>query len=433
MTKKLSVWAIVLSVLILWAPATQGARVTPPAQPSPTPARLVYIESNIGHLNGQNSVVAFERDDLGQLSTVGAYLTGGTGVHPTEATLFNLATTLGPFDSDQEIIIDKAGKHLFAVNSGSDTIAVFDINPNGSLTPVKGSPFPSGGVNPVSLGLVSNDGILAVVNKDYDLARPGFNPATRAPNYTTFRVNPNGKLIPVPNSTISAGQGGGIGPGNPVPTQALVSRDGKLVFDADFFGFKLHSFTAQPNGRLQRAASQTLPASEFIPFPLLNRPQGLVVPLGLAAHPQQNIFYAGMVFEGKVAVLTYNAAGQFQFVRSVDAGAGVCWIVVNAAGTRMYTSNTLANSVSVFDITSPLNPVKLQEFPLYGFAGSFQMALDSRNEYLYVITQKALDIFPDEANALNVVRLAGDGTIATQTDLLLLPVAPSAPQGVVAR
>jgi hypothetical protein len=45
---------------------------------------------------------------------------------------------------------------LFAVNSGSDTIAVFHIQGNGALTPVEGSPFPSGGNDPVSLGLNGN-------------------------------------------------------------------------------------------------------------------------------------------------------------------------------------------------------------------------------------------------------------------------------------
>ena len=398
------------------------------------PLGVVYIESNIGDLPGHNSILAFRRDNAGHLTPLGEFPTGGTGVHPIESTFFNLATTLGPLDSDQNLIIDDDGKHLFAVNSGSDTIAVFDIRPDGSLVPVRDSPFPSGGVNPVSLGLASDGDILTVVNKDYDLTRPGFDPALRTSNYTTFRVKPNGKLIPVPHSTIIAGQGGSIGPGFPNPSQALVSRDGKLVFDSDFLGFTLHSFVVRPNGRLERAASHTLPASEFIPHPLIFRPQGLVIPLGLQAHPQQNILYAGMVFEGRVGVLTYNSDGQFQFVRSAEAGAGVCWIIINDAGNRMYATNTLANTVSVLDISDPLNPVEIQEFPLAGPpAGPFQLALDAREEYLYVTTQKTLDVFPTSANALHALRIAANGTIAAQTDRVEIPVFPSSPQGVVAR
>ena len=118
----------------------------------------------------------------------------------------------------------------------------------------------------------------------------------------------------------------------------------------------------------------------------------------------------------------------------VEAGLGTCWVVLNAAADRIYTSNTLLNAISVFDSSDPLNPVKLQDFPLAGPpSGSFQMGLDAHGEYLYVIGQKALDIMPPEANALHVLRLAPNGTIAAQTDRVVINVAPSLPQGVAAR
>ncbi|MEA3213487.1 MAG: hypothetical protein QOE70_6544 [Chthoniobacter sp.] len=402
------------------------------------PNGVVYIESNIGHVAGRNSILAFKRDKLGHLSPLGEFPTGGTGVHPLEITLGNLPGTLGPFDSDQDLIANWDATKLFAVNSGSDSIAVFDVGKDGRLTPVKGSPFPSGGAHPVSLGLAASGDILAVVNKDYDLSRPGFNVSKRAPNYTTFRVNPNGKLIPVSQSTIVAGVGGTTGPGNPTPTQALVSPSGRLVFDADTFGTTIHSFVLLPNGRLQRAASHGTPSAELAPVPpfgsLLPNPTGRPFVLGLIAHPRESIFYAGFVFEGRAGVYTYNGAGEFQFVRSVAAGLGVCWLTTNASGNRVYTSNTLLNSISVLDTSNPLNPVKLQDFQLAGPpAGSEQLTLDVRGEYLYVVTQKALDIMPVEANALHVLQIAPNGTIAAQTDRVLIPTFPSIPQGVVAR
>ena len=94
----------------------------------------------------------------------------------------SFTSALGPFDSDQEIIVNSDQTLLFAVNGGSDTIAVFKIGANGALTPVAGSPFPSGGSNPVSVGL-SNDDVLVVVNQDQDPGHPGL----FLPNYTSFR------------------------------------------------------------------------------------------------------------------------------------------------------------------------------------------------------------------------------------------------------
>ncbi len=402
------------------------------------PNGTVYIESNIGHVPGQNSILAFRRDTAGHLTQFGEFRTGGTGVHPIEITLSNLGGTLGPFDSDQNIVMNWEGTKLFAVNSGSDSIAVFDVKRDGKLEPVKGSPFPSGGVHPVSLGLAACGDILVVVNKDYDLARPGFDPSRRAPNYTTFHVTPNGKLIRVPKSTILAGQGGRIGPGNPTPSQALISPGGRLVFDADTFGNTVHSLAIRRNGRLDRSASLATPASEWNPLPpfgnLLPNPAKRPFVLGLVAHPREEVFYAGFVFEGRVGVYTYDREGKFQFVRSSEAGLGICWLATNAAGNRVYTSNTLLNSISVLDTSDPLKPVKLQDFVLAGPpAGSEQMALDRRGEFLYVISQKALDIMPPEANELHVLRLAANGTIAAQTDRVVINVFPSLPQGVVAR
>jgi hypothetical protein len=74
---------------------------------------------------------------------------GGIGV-------FDGTFALGPFDSDQNLTEDRAGTMLFAVNSGSNTIAVFDIQQDGGLVPVSGSPFPSGGSDPVSVGLIGD-------------------------------------------------------------------------------------------------------------------------------------------------------------------------------------------------------------------------------------------------------------------------------------
>src|SRR5207237_3219622 len=129
---------------------------------------------------------------------------------------------LGPFDSDQNVIVNPSHTLLFAVNGGSDTIAVFSINDDGSLTPVKGSPFPSGGSNPVSVGL-ARDEVLCVVNQDQDPGHPG----RYLPNYTSFRVTNEGRLIPIPWSTFFVDAGSS-------PSQALVSPDGGVLLGAEF-------------------------------------------------------------------------------------------------------------------------------------------------------------------------------------------------------
>ncbi len=100
---------------------------------------VVYLTSNNPE-PGKNSVLAYRRNPTtGGLTLLGNFPTKGTG-------FYNNDERLGPDDSDQEIVASEDRRFLFAVNSGSDTVAVFEINADGSLTHVKGSPFPSGGV-----------------------------------------------------------------------------------------------------------------------------------------------------------------------------------------------------------------------------------------------------------------------------------------------
>jgi 6-phosphogluconolactonase (cycloisomerase 2 family) len=398
------------------------------------PSGVVYIESNIGHVEGQNSVLAYRRNTVGQLDPIGEYQTGGTGVHPVAATLENLNETLGPYDSDQDIILNRAGTLLFAVNSGSDSIAVFHVRRDGTLSAVPGSPFPSGGRNPISVGLAADESILVVVNTDYDIGRPGFDPNDRHPSFTTFRVAPTGKLIPVPRSTVEIEGAPGLGVGVSNPTQALVGLGGRLIFDANEFNTSVDSFRLNANGRLERVASLPTPLSEYVPFPFINNSHMRPIPLGLVAHPSERIFYAGFVFEGTAGVYSYDRAGGMQFERTVPAGAGICWLVMNNEGTRLYTSNILQNGISVIDTSDPLHPVKIQDFLLAGpLSGSAHIGLEAGGQYLYAIGQKALELFPDEANQLHVLRIGGDGRIVEETDRLVIPVAPSVPQGVAAR
>lgn len=80
----------------------------------------------------------------------------------------DLTHSLATFANDTPVIANREHTLLFAVNEGSNNIAVFRIGLYGDLTPVVGSPFASGGYQPVSLALVRD--ILTVVNKNGDPA-----------------------------------------------------------------------------------------------------------------------------------------------------------------------------------------------------------------------------------------------------------------------
>ena len=82
---------------------------------------IIWLESNS---TAGNSILAFRNDGSGNPTFLGSTPAGGTGV-------FDKTFALGPFDSDQNLIVNDDGTLLFAVNSGSNSIAVFRITPKG--------------------------------------------------------------------------------------------------------------------------------------------------------------------------------------------------------------------------------------------------------------------------------------------------------------
>jgi 6-phosphogluconolactonase (cycloisomerase 2 family) len=395
--------SLVLGIVIL----TWGPRVSRAEEPRAN--SVVYVESNDP---AGNAIFAFARNDAdGSLTALpgSPFPSGGTGI--------TFTTALGPFDSDQEVIVNPEHTLLFAVNGGSDTIAVFQIHADGSLSPVTGSPFPSGGSNPVSVGLAGK--FLCVVNKDEDPGHPG----QTLPNYTSFRIHHGGELTPVADSTFFDDLGSD-------PSQALVSPDGTLLFGADFLGGLLRTFRIDGGGRLIPRDVQPLPPAVFAGT------NAAPLPLGLAVHPTAGLLYVDFVTISQVGVYRYSRRGELTFLRSVpDSGMAPCWALVNKAGSRLYASNTGDSSISVFDISQdPANPVEIQHVKLRTTGNCFQFKLDSKEKFLHVVTQGTSLTSPASANGLNVLNVAADGTLTeVPSSPTILPVGPMVrPQGVAA-
>src|SRR6516225_20556 len=101
-----------------------------------SPKNVLYVHSN-NWAPGKNSVLAYTREPAtGTLTEIkgSPFLTGGTGYR-------NSPERLGPDDTDQQITATADHRLLYVVNEGSNTIAGFAIQPDGSLKAVKGSPF----------------------------------------------------------------------------------------------------------------------------------------------------------------------------------------------------------------------------------------------------------------------------------------------------
>lgn len=387
------------------------------------PANLLYTLSNDPD-PGENSVLAYRQDPAtGGLALVGQFPTGGTG-------RANPAEFLGPDDNDQPLIVSPDRRFLFAVNGGSDDITVFAIRPTGYLVPVGDEPFPSGGQNPVSVGL-SGDTLVVVNQGGDDLGRDTGAPR---PNYTSMRVTPRGELRPIPGSTIAVSPGA-------APAHALDTPNGRFVYSTKLFADAgpdadqsvVRGLRIRPNGRLEHVALQ-----EGGPGTLWIDNQ---------VHPTRPILYTGFAGSNQLGVWTYDRNGDLSFVRAVpNSGQAICWMLVTPDGQRMYTVNQFDNSVSVYSLADPLNPVEVQYLALrnsgpppdVAMAGTVssaptQVALSPDGRFLYVIGQEnRLDnSFP--GNQLHVLAVGPDGRLAEPTAPVPLPGSAEGahPQGVV--
>ena len=367
-------------------------------------ADYVYVETN---LNPANSIRVFRRGVNGQLQEIAGspFATGGAGSG------YN-GVAVGPDDSDQEIITNPDHSLLFAINAGSDSIAVFNIGRNGALTPVAGSPFPSGGNDPVSLDVAGN--LLFVANKAGDPNRP----TAILPNYATLLIGRNGTLQLANTTTndtsepfsavISVATGASVEQVHSVPGT-------NLVFGDDLLANLIEHFRTDYTQGLHQLPPLALPASLFADTTTPRIPQGIW------NHPTLPYLYVGVPLANQLVVYRYNPSGNLTFLRAVpDQGSEICWLRTNKAGTRLYATESGTNSVGVFDLTDPENPIQIQKFVLSGVGSSFQLSLSPDERSLYVLSPRTSPSVPlGEGNVLHSLTI-GDRGLLSET----LPTIP---------
>ena len=142
-----------------------------------------------------------------------------------------------------------------------------------------------------------------------------------------------------------------------------MSPDGKIVISSEEGG-PFRAFTLGSDGKLTQGPNSPLspPASLYPP----GFDPKLKWALGLGVHPTQKIMYAQMATINKMAVFRYDDQARLTFVKAVPNQGGQlpCWTLVNRAGTRIYTDNAANNTMTVYDISDPLNPKQIQVLKL---------------------------------------------------------------------
>ena len=189
----------------------------------------VYTNNND---QGPNTISAFSVDANGALTPIAGspFATGGSGIG-------------GGFFAANRVTIGTAGKFLFAANEQTNNVSVFSIDPaTGALTLVLGSPFPTGGASGsgISLGVTPDNQFL-------------FASSSGSNTITVFSVATNGTLTPISGSPFAAGgvpDGIKVSPDGRFLAVALISNDAVAIFSIASNG----ALTAVPGSPFPAAA-----------------------------------------------------------------------------------------------------------------------------------------------------------------------------------
>jgi DNA-binding beta-propeller fold protein YncE len=377
------------------------------------PGNLVYAGDNL--TTGAN-IRIFRRDDMGRLTFIKDVPTGGkglfdlVGVTRTQTGIF-AATDIGPFEHDGNLIITPDKSRIFVVNQGSDDLSVFNVSADGlTLTPVPGSPFKTGHI-PASVTVAAFDTVV-VLNKNDD---PGGQKIIgKQGSVQTYKMAANGSLTPVAGSEIllpTARGGEGIFKGQTTtPSQVLAVGDGKLIFVNDFFAGMIRPFTVNPDGTLKAGKAFDIRSLGINVLPINGR--NFPFTLNFMNFPGKNILYAGILFENKVGVFTFNPKnGKLKFQgTATNRGSTVCWFVISPSGKFMWTSNQASNSVSTYSLADPLKPVETQVINFDSCGEPSQVAINQNASFIYfsasAVTNKCPQTNPDtRSNMIHTLQI----------------------------
>jgi 6-phosphogluconolactonase (cycloisomerase 2 family) len=288
------------------------------------------------------------------------------------------------------------GRYLLAADAGSNEISVLRIKPDGGLTEAEGSPVWSGGNEPVSIAI--HDNLVYVAN-----AGDG------AVNYTGFKLNAGGHLRPLADSTFSLPDGSS-------PGDVLFNGDGTRLVGTRVNTSLIDSFVVGSSGRLTTAPGSPYAAQGQGPFGSEFSPTN-------AAHLYVSNAHDG-AGDGTVSAFGVAANGALTSIGSspfADHQTAPCWVEISHDGSYLFAVNTASGTISRFQIAADGTLTLLGSTPFSG-KGSFDARLAPDGGTLWVVN--------DGSNTVSGLTVSGGNLSEIASSPTALP-AGATPFGIV--
>jgi 6-phosphogluconolactonase (cycloisomerase 2 family) len=274
--------------------------------------------------------------------------------------------------SQGSLQVSPDGRFLLVVDAGSSQISVVRILGNGALQPVASSPVSSGGIEPISITI--HDQIVYVATRGN---------STGGANYTGFVLRPSGQLDPLPGSTVAIAGGAAADVGD-----VLFNGDGSRLAGTEVGTvagtFLIDSFTVQ-DGLLKAATGSPFAAQGAGPFGSDFRPTNPSQLFVTNAHNGgTNLGTVSAFNDGPDGVLTSIGTSPYP-----DFQNAPCWLKVSPDGRFAFAVNTASESISRFAIgqdgtLSLLGSTPVNSLPGGAVVHATDPSFDPTGRYFYV-------------------------------------------------
>ena len=345
----------------------------------------VYFAANP---DGTNSIVALTRDlSTGLLTYLGSFDSGGNGLTAIQGGQAHAVVAHGPF--------------LYAVNSGSGNFSTFGIGQNGQLTLL--ATTSSGGERPVSIAIHGN--LLYVLNQGIAASEVG-GPANAG--VTPFFLGVDGIPAPALVPGVSL-------PSTDAPADIVFTGNGQRLAVTCSGANTIRSFSVSAPGELSNEQSVEVGSQ----------------PVGGASNGRLPWCAFATVVEnpGPASVVSFNAESTLALVSQVDATADQdpCWATTDIEGYRLWTSNFLPRSLTLYSIAGNGSLVRLgahEPEPGDNGPGALDIGVSSDGRFLYRLRAFNSDGSPTPPHPYPVVEVFEITDNPSAGDLSLIQSVP---------
>lgn len=306
--------------------------------------------------------------------------------------------------------------------AGSNTVAAFSRNANGTLTPLPGSPFTAGGAgtgaglasqgavqvadggrfllvadagsNQISAlrierngslrlaSTVSSDGTLPVSIAVHGSLVYVANVGPANSDYAGFRLGDSGNLMPLAGSTVAL-------PADAQPGDVVFNGTGTRLIGARVGTSQIDSFTVGPDGRLTAAPGSPFTAQGLGPFGSQFRPTRPDQLFVANAHNGAGLGTVSAFADSPDGVLT--SVGNSPVA---DQQTAPCWVTVSPDGRYLFAVNTGSGTISRYSISAGGALKLLGTTAIAGGSGvvAVDAGMSHDGRFLYVNESKARSV-----------------------------------------